>query len=124
MSDGVAGDVVERARDAAARGDWDEAFDLFMKADAGGLVSTADLPVLAEVAYAAGHLDLTIEVWERAYAASVESGDEVAAGGAAVRVAMHLLIDTALMAPVRGWLGRAERLLEATVRRRRTRGLR
>jgi tetratricopeptide (TPR) repeat protein len=112
MSDGVAGDVVERARDAAARGDWDEAFDLFMKADAGGLVSTADLPVLAEVAYAAGHLDLTIEVWERAYAASVESGDEVAAGGAAVRVAMHLLIDTALMAPVRGWLGRAERLLE------------
>jgi len=112
MSDGVAGDVVEHARDAAARGDWDEAFDLFMKADAGGLVSTADLPVLAEVAYAAGHLDLTIEVWERAYAASVESGDEVAAGGAAVRVAMHLLIDTALMAPVRGWLGRAERLLE------------
>ena len=112
MSDGVAGDVVERARDAAARGDWDEAFELFMKADAAGLVSTADLPVLAEVAYAAGHLDLTIEVWERAYAASVESGDEVAAGGAAVRVAMHLLIDTALMAPVRGWLGRAERLLE------------
>jgi tetratricopeptide (TPR) repeat protein len=104
--------VVERARDAAARGDWDEAFDLFMKADAGGLVSTADLPVLAEVAYAAGHLDLTIEVWERAHAVCVESGDEVAAGGAAVRVALHLLIDSALMAPVRGWLGRAERLLE------------
>jgi tetratricopeptide (TPR) repeat protein len=112
MSDGVAGDVVERARDAASRGDWDEAFDLFMKADGGGLVSTADLPVLAEVAYAAGHLDLTIEAWERAHALCVQSGDEVAAGAAAVRVAMHLLIDTALMAPVRGWLGRAERLLE------------
>jgi tetratricopeptide (TPR) repeat protein len=104
--------VVERAHDAASRGDWDEAFDLLLKADAGGLVSTADLPVLAEVAYAAGHLDLTIETWERAHAAYVQSGDEVAAGGAAVRVAMHLLIDTALMAPVRGWLGRAERLLE------------
>lgn len=25
---------------------------------------------------------------------------------------MHLLLDTALMAPVRGWLARAERLLE------------
>jgi tetratricopeptide (TPR) repeat protein len=36
----------------------------------------------------------------------------VAAAGAAVRVAMHLLFDTALMAPVRGWLARAERLLE------------
>ena len=39
-------------------------------------------------------------------------GDQVAAAGAAVRVAMHLLFDTALMAPVRGWLARAERLLE------------
>jgi tetratricopeptide (TPR) repeat protein len=106
------GAVVERAHAAAARGDWDEAFDLFMKADASGLVSDADLPVLAEVAYAAGHLDVTIEVWERAHAVCVQSGDEVAAGGAAVRVAMHLLIDTALMAPVRGWLGRAERLLQ------------
>jgi tetratricopeptide (TPR) repeat protein len=112
MSDGVGGDVVERARVAASGGDWDEAFDLFVKADAGGLVGTADLPVLAEVAYAAGHLDVTIEAWERAHAACVQSGDEVGAGGAAVRVAMHLLIDTALMAPVRGWLGRAERLLE------------
>jgi hypothetical protein len=81
MSDGVGRDVVQRARDAASRGDWDEAFDLVMKADADGLVSTDDLPVLAEVAYAAGHLDVTIEVWERAHAVSVESGDEVAAGG-------------------------------------------
>src|SRR5258707_4170884 len=106
------GAVVERAHAAAERGDWDEAFDLFMKADAGGLVSDADLPVLAEVAYAAGHLDVAIEVWEGAHAVCVQSGDEVAAGGAAVRVAMHLLIDTALMAPVRGWLGRADRLLD------------
>ena len=40
------------------------------------------------------------------------AGDEVAAAGAAVRLAMHLLFDTALMAPVRGWLARAERLLD------------
>jgi hypothetical protein len=72
MSAGVDGDVVERARGAASRGDWDEAFDLFVKADAGGLVSTGDLPVLAEVAYAAGHLDVTIEVWERAHAVCVQ----------------------------------------------------
>ena len=42
----------------------------------------------------------------------MQAGDQVAAAGAAVRVAMHLLFDTALMAPVRGWLARAERLLE------------
>src|SRR5262245_38197091 len=35
------------------------------------------------------------------------------AAAAAVRVAMHLLFDTALMAPVRGWLQRAERLVGA-----------
>ena len=42
----------------------------------------------------------------------MRAGDPVAAAGAAVRVAMHLLFDTALMAPVRGWLARAEQLLE------------
>jgi tetratricopeptide (TPR) repeat protein len=112
MSDEVSEALVRSGRDAAARGDWEKAYDLFMRADAEGLVGPADLPVLGEVAYAAGHLDVTIEAWERAYALGVEAGDKDAAAGAAVRVAMHLLFDTALMAPVRGWLARAERLLE------------
>ena len=51
-------------------------------------------------------------VGARARGLCLEAGDKVAAAGAAVRVAMHLLFDTALMAPVRGWLARAERLLE------------
>ncbi len=104
--------VTQSARDAASRGEWDSAFKLLMEADAAGLLSRAELPLLGEVAYAAGHLDVTVEAWERAYAACVQAGDEVAAAGAAVRVAMHLLLDTALMAPVRGWLARAERLLD------------
>ena len=112
MSDDADVGVVERARDAAARGDWEDAFDLLMTADADGLLAATDLPVLGEVAYAAGHLDVTIEAWERAHVACMQAGDHVAAAGAAVRVAMHLLFDTALMAPVRGWLARAERLLE------------
>jgi len=112
MSDGTALGLVQRARDATARGDWQEAFDLLMEADADGLLGPTDLPVLGEVAYAAGDLDVTIEAWERAHAACMQAGDPVAAAGAAVRVAMHLLLDTALMAPVRGWLARAERLLE------------
>jgi tetratricopeptide (TPR) repeat protein len=112
MSDDAGVGVVERAHDAAARGDWQRAFDFLTAADADGLLAPTDLPVLGEVAYAAGHLDVTIEAWERAHAAGLQAGDEVAAAGAAVRVAMHLLFDTALMAPVRGWLARAERLLE------------
>jgi tetratricopeptide (TPR) repeat protein len=55
---------------------------------------------------------VTIEVWERTYTECMRGGELVAAAGAAVRLAMHLLFDTALMAPVRGWLTRAERLLD------------
>jgi tetratricopeptide (TPR) repeat protein len=112
MDDGGGLGIVERARVLAAEGDWQEAFDLLMEADAEGVLAAPDLPVLGEVAYAAGHLDVTIEAWERAHSAFMQEGDHVAAAAAAVRVAMHLLFDTALMAPVRGWLARAERLLE------------
>ena len=104
--------LIERARGAAARGGHQEAYELLMEADSGGLLGPAELPTLAEVAYASGHLDVTIEVWERAHGELARAGNLVAAAGAAARVAMHLLFDTALMAPVRGWLTRAERLLE------------
>jgi hypothetical protein len=103
---------VDRARSAVAQGDWQQGLDLLLAADSAGHLAPSDLPVLGEVAYAAGNLDVTIEAWERAHAASMQAGDHLAAAGAAVRVAMHLLFDTALMAPVRGWLARAERLLE------------
>jgi tetratricopeptide (TPR) repeat protein len=100
---------VERAREAASRGEWQEAYELLVGA---GPLGGKDLPFLAAVAYAAGDLDRTVGAWEQAYTESVRGGDPVSAAGAAVRVAMHLLFDTALMAPVRGWMKRAERLLE------------
>jgi hypothetical protein len=40
---------------------------------------------------------VTIDAWERAHALCVEAGDTEAAAGAAVRVAMHLLFDTAFV---------------------------
>ena len=88
-----------------------------MAADADGLLAPADLPLLGEVAYAAGHLDVTIEAWERAHAAC-HAGRRPARRPPAQRCAsrMHLLFDTALMAPVRGWLARAERLLDGARR--------
>jgi tetratricopeptide (TPR) repeat protein len=112
MRDDAGRGLVERARNAAARNDWRRAFDLLLEADADGLLAPTDLPVFGEVAYAAGQLEVAIEAWVRAHTASLQAGDQVAAAAAAVRVAMHLLFDTALMAPVRGWLARAERLLE------------
>jgi tetratricopeptide (TPR) repeat protein len=112
MSNGIDVTLLNRAHGAAAQGDWQQAYDLLAEADASGLLGPDDLPLFAEVAYAAGHLDVTIEAWERAHSMCLQAGDQVAAAGAAVRVAMHLLFDTALMAPVRGWLARAERLLD------------
>ena len=109
---GSAQTPVERAREAAGRGAWQEAFDLLTTADGCTPLSGLDLPFYATVAYAAGNLDRTIDAWERAHAESLRGGDQVSAAGAAVRVALHLLFDTALMAPVRGWTRRAERLLE------------
>lgn len=103
--------VLQRARDAVSRRAWSEALELLLEADRAGGLALGDRPLLAEVAYAAGDLDLTIETWERAHAELARAGEDVGAAGAAVRVAMHLLFDTALMAPVRGWLLRAERLL-------------
>lgn len=100
------------AREAAANGEWDQAYGLLMQADSDGLLGPGELPLLAETSYAAGHLDVTIEAWERTHALCIQAGDHAAAAGAAVRLAMHLLLDTALMAPVRGWLARAERLLD------------
>lgn len=108
----AAATLVGRARDAVARGDWPQAHDLLVQADAGAPLVGGDLALFADVAYAAGRLDLTIDAWERAHAEGVRTGDRVAAAGAAVRVAMHLIFDTALLAPVRGWLARAERLLD------------
>ena len=108
----MSGTLLERGREAASRGDWQEAYDLLVEAGAAQSPDRADLSLFADVAYAAGHLDVTIEVWERAHALAVREGDDLAAAGAAARVAMHLLFDTNLMAPVRGWIKRAERLLE------------
>ncbi|MCX5381602.1 transcriptional regulator [Streptomyces sp. NBC_00091] len=106
------GNPLERAREAAARGAWADAYAGYRAAREAGGLGPAELAEFADIAYAAGHLDVTIETWERLHAELAGLGEDNAAAGAAVRVAMHLLFDTALMAPVRGWLRRAERLLD------------
>jgi tetratricopeptide (TPR) repeat protein len=105
-------ELLDKGREAASTGDWPRAFDLLAHADQLTRLTVDDLGLLAQAAYAAGHLDVTIGAWERAHAEAVRAGDPVAAADAATRVALHLLMDTALMAPIRGWVKRAERLLE------------
>ena len=105
-------DSVVRAREAVARGEWSEALGLLVELDTREPLAAADLELLAQVAYTAGRLDLTLDAWERAYRDAIRAGESIAAANAALRVALHLLMDSALMAPVRGWLQRAEELLE------------
>ena len=105
-------ELVAQGRTAASAGDWPRAFGLLVRADEHTSLTVDELGLLAEVAYASGHLDVTIEAWERAHAEAARAGDTLAAADAATRVALHLLMDTALMAPIRGWVKRAERLLE------------
>jgi len=104
-------DLPARARAAVARGEWQHAYDLLTESDAQAPLNAADLALLAEMAYAAGHFDETIAAWERAYRQNLRTGDRLAAAEAAVRVAMHVLFDSALMAPVRAWATRVEQLL-------------
>ena len=42
---------VQRAREAAARGSWEEAYDLLMEADADGLADPGDLRLLGTLSY-------------------------------------------------------------------------
>jgi tetratricopeptide (TPR) repeat protein len=68
--------------------------------------------LLAEAAYAAGYLEVTLETLERAHAEALRAGDRLGAAAAAARLAMHVIIDMGLMAPVRAWVRQSERMLE------------
>lgn len=102
---------LDRARDAAGHGDWNQAYELLARVDATAGLSGSDLELLATSAYAAGHVEVTIDAWERRHAEALRGGNDLLAAAAAARVALHLLFDTALLAPIRGWAARTERLL-------------
>jgi tetratricopeptide (TPR) repeat protein len=103
---------IDQARQAVTLGDWQQAYDLLAEADAVSPLSPPGLALLSDVAYATGHLAVTIDACERLHTEFLRGGDQLSAAGAAVRVALHLLLDTALLAPVRGWIRQVDRLLE------------
>lgn len=103
-------DRLDRAREAIERGDWQLAVDLL--GDATSEAVTADsLELLAQAAYGNGDFEASVSAWEDLYSFLVKGGDDTGAARAAAMVAMYLMMDTGLMAPVRGWLRRAERLV-------------
>ena len=98
------------ARAALELGDWPGVLALLD--DAGPAGTTPDgLELRAQAAYGNGDFEAAVEAWEDYHALSVDD-DPVEAARAAAMIAMYLMMDTGLMAPVRGWLRRAEALLD------------
>src|SRR5258706_15496080 len=77
--------LLARARDAVSRGEWRQAYDLLVETDAQSPLSAPDLALLADMAYPAGHLDVTIAAWERADGRRGRVGGRLSAGGAGGR---------------------------------------
>ncbi len=98
-------------RQAVDRGDWQLALDLI--ANAGSESDGAEgLELRARAAYGNGDFEASVSAWEDLHALLIAQEDVAGAAMAASMVAMFLMMDTGLMAPVREWLRRAERLLE------------
>lgn len=98
------------AHEAVAKGDWPVALELLEGADVDD--EAARLELLAQARYGNGEFEASIAAWEDLHALLEGEGDAAGAARAAAMVAMFLMMDTGLMAPVRGWVRRAERLVE------------
>jgi len=105
------GDPLTKPHTAVERGDWQVALDLL---DALGpeASTAAGLELRAQAAYGNGDFEASVGAWEQMHSLFVRQGDHVEAARAAAMIALYLMMDTGLMAPVRGWLRRAERLLD------------
>ncbi len=103
-------DDLEAVRSAVERGEWLRALELLDGlGEAGGV--PAALELRAAAAYGCGRLEECVGAWEALHADALTAGDEEVAARAAAMVALHLMIDTGLMAPVRAWLRTADRLV-------------
>ncbi|HEY5664520.1 MAG TPA: hypothetical protein VIS05_10850 [Ilumatobacter sp.] len=109
--------IAERLPDlraAIGRADWAPALaqleTLDLDRDDEGVAEALEL--LAQAAYGSGELETAVGAWERLHRLQLRRHDVPAAAQAAAMIAMYLMMDTGLMAPVRGWLATADRLLE------------
>ncbi len=101
---------LDAARAAVGQAQWQQALDL-LAANGPAAASAEGFELRAQAAYGNGDFEGAVSAWEDLYALHIEEGDPVDAARSAAMLAMFLLIDTGLMAPVRGWVRRAERLL-------------
>ncbi|HXF36701.1 MAG TPA: adenylate/guanylate cyclase domain-containing protein [Actinomycetota bacterium] len=104
-------DGLEDARAALRGRDWPRAYDLFAALRAEADLSPQDLEGLAKAAWWTGRPDESIELHERAYGLYVERGERARAAFIALTLRREYISKLA-GSVARGWLQRAERLLE------------
>lgn len=103
--------VLERARDAYDRGEWQAAIDLLRSVDDLEGLGADDLRRWAHAAQCAGRPSEALPVLERAVAAYTARGDQQRAAWAAILVA-SLRLEWGEATLANGWVQRAARLLE------------
>ncbi|MGI8794557.1 MAG: hypothetical protein ACR2H3_15520 [Acidimicrobiales bacterium] len=104
----VAGD----ARAALARGDWAGALELLTSDHSADLSAAERVELRAQATYGLGDFEGCVTAWEELHDLFQRQSNPVEAARAAAMVAMYLMMDSGLMAAVRGWLRRARRLVE------------
>ena len=102
---------LEAGRDAVARHEWREGYDLLREAEKTQPLGPEDLEGLAEAAWWTGRLDDCIVAREQAHALFLAAGNPRKAARMAIMVADDYFAKRA-HATGAGWLNRAQRLLE------------
>lgn len=97
-------------RAATEHGDWPLALQLLNEIEPSADTAGA-LELRAQATYGNGDFESSVAAWEELHTLQIAAGKNEEAARAASMVAMFLMMDTGLMAPVRGWLRRAELLL-------------
>jgi DNA-binding CsgD family transcriptional regulator len=107
----TAADQVARAREAAARREWHQAFDLFAAADEQSSLDSGNLDLWATAAYLIGDTDTAVEARAREHQIRLDRGEIAAAVRSGFWVSF-ILVNTGRSAQAGGWMARSRRLAE------------
>ena len=103
-------DTIVAARDAAARAAWADAYAGFHDAD-GSSLTGSDLEAFADAAWWGSKLAESVEIRQRAYAAYVAEGDDLAAASCAAHLSIEHFVRNEPAIGM-GFLKRTERHME------------
>lgn len=104
--------VLDQARAAYERHDWNEAFEVFKQADSVTRLAPKDLEAFAEASWWIGHPDVTLDARERAHLGFLDAGDIQGAARMAVRLSWDNVGKNAVTTGM-AWAKKAESLLES-----------